>query len=91
MHTSLPGEDAAAGAYLDREQVTFGAAVNGTAANTNSMLFTAISDTSVSHFSIWDAETSGNPLFYGSLEVPIALTNGENFTVPVGGVEVTAA
>ncbi len=88
LHTGDPGEDAdqnevttAIDAYYERQSATFAA---GTGARTLSApvswtVDTASAGYTVTHISIWDAATEGNPIFKGPLLYPVTLAANETF------------
>lgn len=92
LHTADPGETGAtselSGNGYARQAVTFGAASSGSASNTSTHTFTASGGSwgTVTHFSIWDAVTTGNCLYVGALSVSRTINNGESGTVAAGAV-----
>lgn len=74
LHTGDPGETGASNEVTDsayaRQSATFTQTANSVATS-NSQTWTAIADgtISISHFSVWDASTSGNCLFKGALDL----------------------
>lgn len=96
LHTGDPGEDATSNAAGEttRKVVTFGAASSpsGVATSNSSADWTSVSTTETySYFSIWDASSAGNPLLTGALTASVAVTAGDNFSIPSGSLTVTAA
>jgi len=94
LHTGDPGEDATANAAGEttRKVVTFGAASNpgGVATSNSACDWTSVSTSETySYFSIWDASTAGNPLVSGALTASVAVTAGDNFSIPSGSLTVT--
>ena len=83
LHTGDPGEDAAllAASEATRKLATFGVASGGSMALNNGPLeWTVLPTTETfSHFSVWDDLTAGNPLGYGPLNSPAAMTAGDTF------------
>lgn len=97
LHTADPTETGATGelsgnAY-ERTAIAFGAATDGVSTNSGDVTFpTATGDWGiVTHFSIWDAQTSGNALLYGSLTAQKTVNNGDTFKFLTGNVTVTFA
>jgi hypothetical protein len=45
----------------------------------------------VTHFAIWDAGSSGNPLVYGELTIPKTIDQGDTVTFGVDALTVTFA
>jgi hypothetical protein len=84
LHTGNPGEDAAnnAAGETTRQNADWSASSGGTAALSATVTWTSVSTSETySHFSIWDAATSGNPLIYGALDSPVAVTAGGTFNL----------
>ena len=84
LHTGAPGESAAANAAGEttRVQATFSAASGGTASLSATVSWTNVSTTeTVTHFSIWDASTAGNPLIVGALDSSVSLTAGDDLDI----------
>lgn len=93
LHTGNPGEDATANAatHTTRAAITFAAAIGGVAESATDADFTnAAADETYSHISIWDAASAGNPIAYGVLSTPKAVTTTDNFSMPAGDVTVAA-
>jgi len=84
LHIGDPGEDATGNpaAETTREAADWSAASGGTAALAATVTWTSVSTSETySHFSIWDASTAGNPLIYGALDTPVAVTAGGTFNL----------
>ena len=82
LHIGDPGEDCTgnAAANTTRHEATFNAASGPTASLSATVSWTNVSNTETySHFSLWDNSTAGNPLCYGSLTAPVAVTAADNF------------
>lgn len=89
LHVGDPGSAGASNAATEttRKAVTFGtSASGGSIANTVAVTWTAVAGSEdFSHYSIWDASTSGN--FLGSgLITANAVTAGDDFTLAIGAV-----
>jgi hypothetical protein len=94
LHLGAPGEDATgnAAAETTRIAVSFGAASGGVVTSDANVAWEDVSTTETySHYSIWDAETDGNPLAVGALASSVSVTAGDNFTIPSGDLTVTVA
>jgi hypothetical protein len=97
LHTADPGETGATGEVSGngyaRQAVTFGAASSGAVSNTSAHNFTAAGGSwgTVTHFSIWDASTSGNCIYYGTLAASRTIGDGETGTVAAGDIDITEA
>ena len=96
LHTTTPTDSAAGtevstGAYA-RQNIDFGAASAGVAANSNALTFTATGASwgSVTSWGIWDAVTAGNRLIWGSFTTARTINDGESLTVAIGAITVTA-
>ena len=82
LHTGDPGEDCTGNAATEetRQEATFSAAAGGSATLASTVSWTNVSTTETyTHFSLWDASTAGNPLLYGALGSPVAVTAADNF------------
>lgn len=93
LHTGDPGANgtANASAETDRKQLTFSAPSAGSmVASVASWLWDAGTET-ISHFTIWDAETSGNFKQSGALAVSKTPTNGDTLNVTVTAAITTLA
>lgn len=44
----------------------------------------------VTHFSLWDAPTGGNPLWYDPLTIPKTINTGDTVSFAAGAISVTA-
>lgn len=80
LHTGDPGEEATSNAATEttRKAITFGSISSGTVKNSGSIEWTAVAATeTIKYISLWDASTSGNPLWSGALETEKALTAGD--------------
>lgn len=92
LHTGDPGEDCTANAATEttRAVVTFGAAASGTATSNADADWTSVSTSETySHISLWDAASAGNPIAYGALTASVAVTAGDDFTIPSGSLTVS--
>ena len=84
LHTGDPGEDCTGNAATEatRKAVTFSAAASGAITSDATVEWTNVSTTETySHWSLWDASTAGNPLWYGALSSPAAVTAGDTFQI----------
>lgn len=93
LHTANPGEtgataEVAVGAYVREEVVNdvtgwdAAAAVSGLGTTKNAAIIQFIDPSganwgTITHFSIWDAETAGNCLFYGALNASVVVNDGD--------------
>jgi len=93
LHLGDPGEDATANAAAEttRAEVTsWGTVSGGAVANAAAASWTNVSTTeTVTHVSVWDAATGGNPLGKGALAASKALTAGDNLSIPIGDLDIT--
>jgi hypothetical protein len=84
LHLGDPGEDGTANAAANttRESITFSAAGSGSMATSSGATWTSVPTTETySHWSIWDAATSGNCLWTGALSSSAAITAGDTFQI----------
>lgn len=84
LHTGDPGEDGTTNAATEatRKSVSWSAASGGTMASSATIEWTNVSTTETySHFSLWDASTAGNCLWYGALSSSAAVTAGDTFQI----------
>lgn len=89
LHTGDPGEDCTSNAATEttRKQVSMAAAASGASTSDADVAWTNVAGTETySHVSIWDNSTGGNPLWYGALTTPKAVTAGDSFTIPSGSL-----
>jgi hypothetical protein len=84
LHTGDPGEDGTGNAATEttREAVTFNASSGGSKTSTATVEWTLVSTTETySHWSMWDASTGGNCLWYGALSANASVTAGDTFEI----------
>ncbi|MBO0959562.1 hypothetical protein J1P26_07420 [Neobacillus sp. MM2021_6] len=95
LHTADPTEagnvaEVTTGAYpaYARQLLTVGAPTDGVGANSADLTWNVNAAITFSHLSIWDAQTGGNPLFYGALAASKTMANGDVFRIPAGSLTV---
>lgn len=92
LHVGDPGASATANPAVetDRVQATFGTtASGGTISNTAALTWTSVAGAEdYTHFSAWDASTSGNFLFSGTVGANAVMV-GDDFVIPVGDLDVS--
>jgi len=84
LHTGDPGEAGTSNAATEatRKAVTFAAASSGSMTSSATVEWTNVSTTETySHWSLWDASTSGNCLWSGALATSAAVTAGDTFQI----------
>ena len=84
LHTGDPGEAGTSNAATEatRQAVTFSAASSGSIVSNATVTWTNVSTTETySHWSLWDASTSGNCLWSGALSSSAAVTAGDTFQI----------
>jgi hypothetical protein len=84
LHLGDPGEDGTGNpaAETTREAVTFNASSGGSKTSTATVEWTLVSTTETySHWSLWDASTAGNCLWYGALSANASVTAGDTFEI----------
>lgn len=92
LNTADPGETGAnevtGGSYV-RQAVTLSAASGGATANSGALNFTLMPAATVTHLTLWDAETAGNNLWGGALTASKTTNAGDTFQIPVGDLDVS--
>ena len=92
LHVGDPGSAGTSNAATetDRQQATFGTNASGGAiSNTAALTWTGVAGSEdYTHFSAWDASSSGNFLFSGTMTAN-AVTTGDTFQIPIGDLDVT--
>lgn len=90
LYTSDPGEadtgtEVSGGSYA-RQEVTFGAPSDGETSNTNEIKFPVATANwgTVTHFSLRDAATAGNSLFYGAFSASKVIETDDQFVMAIG-------
>jgi hypothetical protein len=88
LHTASPGEDCttAVAATTTRQQASWAAAASRAIATNAALNWTIASNETISHFSIWDASTAGNPIAYGAFSASVVEQTNDTFTVASGGL-----
>ncbi len=98
LHLGDPGEDCTANPATEvtRKVVTWNAASSpgGTKTSASQVQWTSYATISggtetLTHFSIWDAVTSGNPLRSGALTTPVPIASGGTVTAAAGAITLT--
>jgi len=92
LHTGDPGSAGTSNAATEtaRVQATFGTNASGGAiSNTAALEWTNVAGTEdYTHYSAWDASSSGNFLFSGPITAN-AVTTGDTFTIETGDLDVS--
>ena len=84
LHVGNPGEDGTGNPATEttRKAVAFGVSSGGEKVSTATVEWTLVAATETySHWSMWDDETAGNCLWYGSLSASAAVTAGDTFEI----------
>lgn len=84
LHTGDPGEDCTSNAATEttRKITAWATAASGAIATSATVEWTNVSTTETyTHWSMWDASTSGNPLWNGALSASAAVTSGDTFQI----------
>ena len=90
LHVGDPGIAGTANPAVEttRKLATFATASGGTISSSVDTTWIAISGSEdATHFTVWDASTSGNFLFSGTISGN-AYTAGDNYTIPLGSLTV---
>lgn len=92
LHIGDPGEDctANAAAHTTRVEATWAAASGGTITTDAAVTFSSMAaNETISHISLWDHLTAGNPLWNGALTASKAVTTGDTLQFPTGDIDIT--
>jgi hypothetical protein len=84
LHTGDPGEAATSNAASEttRKAASWAAASSGSIATDATLEWTNVAATeTITHWSLWDAATSGNALWTGALSSSAAVTAGDTFQI----------
>lgn len=83
------------GSGYSRQTVAFSAASSpgGTTSNTGAVTFTAAGGNwgTISHVGIFDASTSGNLLWHGSMTASKTINDGDTLEFAIGNIDLTIA
>ena len=91
LHVGDPGAAGTANTATEttRKSVSFGAASGGAISNDAEIEWTSISGSQdATHFSLWDASTSGNYLGSGTITAN-SYTAGDTYTIAVGDLDLS--
>lgn len=95
LHTANPGEDVTAstevtGGSYQRALAQFRPATNGASVNDNTLAFSNMPAVTVTHVAVYDGSTAAaNPLYYGALTAPVAVTAGGTFVINAAGLTIS--
>ena len=99
LYTAAPSDSGGgtevSGNGYSRQAVTFDAASTpgGTTSNTGAVSFTAAGGSwgTISHIGIFDASTSGNLLWHGSMTASKTIADGDTLEFAIGNIDLTIA
>jgi len=99
LYTAAPndagGGTEVSGSGYSRQAVTFDAATSGagTTSNNIAVSFTATGGSwgTITHIGIFDAATSGNLLWHGSLTASRTVNDGDSLLFSIGNIDLTMA
>lgn len=95
LHIGDPGSAGTSNAAgeTDRTQATFGSvAASGAIANTVAVAWTAVSNSETyTHVSLWSASTAGTFVGSATLTASKTVNAGDNFSIPIGDLDLTIA
>jgi hypothetical protein len=99
LYTAAPSDSGGgtevSGSGYSRKSATFAAASTpgGTTSNTNAVTFTAAGGSwgTVSHIGIFDASTSGNLLWHGTMTTSKTIADGDTLEFAIGNIDLTIA
>lgn len=92
LHTGDPGTACTSGVASNstRKQITFASASGGSVASNSAPSWTNVpASETYAYISLWDALTTGNPLWSGPLTSSQAVTAGDTYTLTSGQVTVS--
>ena len=92
LHLGDPGEAGTANpaANTTRQAASWANASGGTCTTDAAVTWTNVPNAETySHISIWDASTAGNHLWNGPLSTPKTVNVGDDFTLPIGDIDIT--
>lgn len=91
LHTGDPGEDATSNAAATtlRKSVAFAAASTGSRVTTADAEWTGLANAeTITHVSLWDALTLGNPVWSGALTVSKTVAVGDDLKIASGSLAI---
>src|SRR5512134_1399353 len=91
LHTAAPGAagTTAIASNNTRKSVSFGAASGGSISNDAAIDWTNVpASEDYTHFTIWTAVSAGTFVCSGTITAS-AVTTGDNFTIPIGDLDLT--
>ena len=99
LYTAAPSDSGGgtevSGNGYSRQAVTFAAASTpgGTTSNTGAVTFTAAGGSwgTITHIGIFNASTSGNLLWHGSMTASKTIADGETLEFAIGNIDLTLA
>jgi hypothetical protein len=84
LHLGDPGEAATANAAAEstRKLIGFSASSSGSMVSSATVTWTNVSTTEIyTHWSLWDAATSGNAIWSGAFATSASVTAGDTFQI----------
>ena len=92
MNDDASGTELSGSGYA-RQTIAFNAPSSGACTNSADVDFPVATGTwgSITHYSIWDAASSGNMLAHGALTTSKTVTSGDILRIGSGQVTITAA
>lgn len=91
LHTADPGANGttAVATETTRKSVSFGTGTAAAMSNDVAITWTNVAGSEdYTHFTLWDASTSGNLLWSGTITAN-AVTAGDTFTIAIGDLDLT--
>jgi hypothetical protein len=91
LYTTAPTDSAAGSECVGyvRKSVVFNSASTGSSSNNTNIDFTSMPACTVVAFSIMDALSGGNILFYSTFPIPKVVSSGDTLRIPSGGITVS--
>jgi len=96
LYTSNPtkantGTELSGNGYV-RTAITFAAPSSGVSSNSAIVTFPTCTTANwgvITHFALFDAQTTGHMLYFGALTASVTVNVGETFVAQIGGISVT--
>lgn len=85
---STSGTEVTGGSYV-RKIATFGSASNGSASNNTAINFTSMPSCTIVGIGVLDALTSGNLLYWSTLDTNRVVANGDTVAIAIGALTVS--
>lgn len=93
LYTSSPnagggGTEVTGGSYV-RKAITFGAISSGSMTNSSAITFTGLPAGTITHYGVFNAESSGTFKGYGALNAPVSAASGDQVQFPASSISIS--